>query len=168
MAMMKASASFDTTEIERKLGKIDEEIKKRIDAVMDYNAIWGTAWMKLNAPWTDDTGAARASLIAIAANEGSAHTITVAHGVKYGIWLEVANSGRFQILAPAIREISRNVMKSFEGMLSGNPPNIGNPTRTIPPVARKIARKGTARKSGKQHGVRKLKPGQGQQGRRGR
>jgi hypothetical protein len=152
--LAKAEVSYDSRELEHRLDKI-RDIDKQIDRIIDYNALWGTAWMKLNAPWTDDTGAARASLIAIAANRGSTHTITVAHGVSYGIWLEVANSGRFQILAPAMRAIAANVLRSMTGLLSGNPPNIGAPTRVIPPVARKVARKGTSRKSGHRRG----KPG---------
>lgn len=167
MTLMKASVDWDTSELERKMHKILDDVDNQINHIMDYNAVWGTAWMKLNAPWTDETGAARASLIAVAAHEGSQRTITVAHGVHYGIWLEVANSGRFQILAPAMRAIAHNVMQSFEGLLSGNPPNIGSPVRTIPPQARKVARKGTARKSGKAHGARRAKPG-ANRNRRGR
>lgn len=152
MTMMKASVTYDTSELERKLSKVTRDVDKQIDTIFDYNALWGTAWMKLNAPWTDDTGAARASLTALALNHGSQHEILLAHGVKYGIWLEVANSGRFQILSPAMRAIGANVMKSMEGLISGNPPNVGTPTRTIPPQARKVARKGTSRKSGGRKG----------------
>jgi hypothetical protein len=165
MSMAKASATWDTRELEEKLRRIGSDVDNQIDRIFDYNAAWGTTWMKLNAPWTDDTGAARSSLIAVAASRGSSHEITVAHGVHYGIWLEVANSGRFQILNPAMRAIGTNVMKSMTGLLDGNPPNLGSPTRTIPPVARKVARKGTSKKSGKAHGVRKLKPGANKSGR---
>jgi len=135
--LMKASVDFDTSELERKTKKIMDDVDRKIDIIMDYNAVWGTAWMKINAPWTDDTSAARTSLIAIAARSGSSREITVAHGVNYGIWLEVANSGRFQILAPAIRAISRNVLKSFEGLLNDSPPRIGAPIKEIPPQPRK-------------------------------
>ena len=130
---MKADVQFDTEELERKTKKILDDVDKKIDIIIDYNAAWGTSWMKINAPWTDDTGAARASLTATPGHR----EITVSHGVHYGIWLEVANSGRFQILAPAIRAISRNVLKSFEGLMSDSPPRIGPPIKEIAPQPRK-------------------------------
>lgn len=155
MTIMKAAITFDTGDLECNLKKLPGDINKRLDTVFDYNSQWGTTWMKLNAPWTDDTGAARASLIAVAASQQSQHTITVAHGVSYGIWLEVANSGKFAILGPAMRIIGANVMKSMQGMLDGKPPNIGAPIQQIPPVARKakpVTNKSGNRRSRKQYG----------------
>lgn len=161
MTLVKASVTFDSTDLERKLKKLPGDIEKQIDKIFDYNAQWGTTWMKLNAPWTDNTGAARASLIAVAVSQSSSHTITVAHGVSYGIWLEVANSGKFQILGPAMRIIGQNVMKSMQGMLDGKPPNIGSPIQQIPPVAHKakpVTNKSGNRRSRKKYAQRKQTP----------
>src|SRR5688500_10891929 len=66
--------------------------------VLQEQAAEAEAWMKANAPWQDRTGAARAGLTATV--EGNA--VTLAHGVDYGLWLEIANQGRFAIIAPAI------------------------------------------------------------------
>jgi hypothetical protein len=152
MPVMKASVTFNTVEydkLKRNVNRVSNNLDDQISLVCSYFADWGTAWMKINAPWTDDTGAARASLIAIAASQGSQHEITVINAVSYGIWLEVANSGRFQILGPAMRTIGANLMKSMQGILDGKPPNVGPPVVEIPPVARKTARpKQTTNKSG--------------------
>lgn len=73
------------------------------------------AWAKQNAPWQDRTGAARAGLHATA--EGT--TITLAHGVPYGIWLEVANGGRYAIIAQAIDQFGASYMGDLQRMVAG-------------------------------------------------
>lgn len=61
------------------------------------------AWAKANAPWTDRTGAARATLHASVEESGFAiGQIVLAHGVDYGVWLEIAHGGQYAIIAPAI------------------------------------------------------------------
>src|SRR5436190_3258376 len=59
-------------------------------------------WAKENAPWTDRTGDARERLHATVEETGPIGTIVLAHGVDYGLWLEIANGGRYAIIAPAI------------------------------------------------------------------
>src|SRR6478609_1549167 len=50
-------------------------------------------YMKSEAPWEDQTGAARDGLRAEAFKDGSTHVITLYHTVDYGIWLEVRYNG---------------------------------------------------------------------------
>lgn len=60
-------------------------------------------WAQENAPWQDRSGDARALLKAEVVEEvGSIGMIVLQHGVEYGIWLEVANQGKYAIIAPAI------------------------------------------------------------------
>ena len=61
-------------------------------------------WAKDNAPWTDRTGAARAGLHVTVDKSGPLAQITLAHGdnVPYGVWLEIANGGKYAIIALAI------------------------------------------------------------------
>lgn len=61
------------------------------------------AWMKDNAPWTDRTGNARQTLTA-EAEEVSLDMVSIilAHGMDYGIWLELAHGGAWAIIGPAL------------------------------------------------------------------
>lgn len=76
-------------------------------------------WAKANAPWQDRTGAARAGLHATVEETGQIGTITLAHGVDYGLWLEIANGGRFAIIAQAIDKFGVELMQELQQMVSG-------------------------------------------------
>lgn len=82
------------------------------------------AYAKTNAPWQDRTGAARASLSATVEETGPIGTIVLSHGVDYGIWLEVANGGRFAIIAPTIDAFGPRTMRSLQNMI-----NLGHAAR---------------------------------------
>lgn len=71
-----------------------------------------------NRKWTDRTGAARQRLIGGAATTGSGYRIYLAHGVDYGIWLELANEKRFSIIPHAIEYVGTfEIMPSFEKLI---------------------------------------------------
>lgn len=82
------------------------------------NAAEMEAWAKANAPWTDRTGAARAGLHATVEATGQIGTIVLSHGVDYGLWLEIANGGRFSIIAKAIDMFGPKFMQDLQRMLS--------------------------------------------------
>lgn len=67
---------------------------------------------KINAPWTDRTGNARAGLHAETLVGEGARTfeLVVAHSVFYGLWLEVRFSGKFAIIMPTINYIGMILM----------------------------------------------------------
>lgn len=58
--------------------------------------------MKANRPWTDRTGMAKARLDANVTINPREITIVLSHGVDYGVWLELARSKRYAIIAPTI------------------------------------------------------------------
>lgn len=57
---------------------------------------------KHNAPWEDQTTQARAQLFMTAYRSDEAIGFFVAHGVQYGVYLELANDGKYEILRPTI------------------------------------------------------------------
>jgi hypothetical protein len=60
-------------------------------------------WARANAPWMDRTGDARALLDAhVDETVGPIGMVVIQHGVPYGLWLEIANQGRYAIIAPTI------------------------------------------------------------------
>lgn len=74
--------------------------------------------MKSTAPWTDRTGEARRRLSAKSEKVENGYQITLAHGVDYGINLELDHEKRYAVIQPTILEKSNEVMQGFEGLLS--------------------------------------------------
>lgn len=116
--MARISFTFDDRRMRQKVQSMDSRVNQAIGAVVDYHGLLGEGAMRSNAVWTDRTGAARSSLSTDVEHSGSKHTITFAHGVHYGIWLEIANSGRYQVIMPTIREVGPMLMNNLRGLLS--------------------------------------------------
>ena len=75
--------------------------------------------MKSNRPWTDRTGMAKALLSAKVSQPSSdVVRITLAHGVDYGIWLELANGKNYAIIAPTIREEGPRIVGDLNDLMS--------------------------------------------------
>lgn len=111
--MMNITFEFDDREIQRNIAVLDKKTQTAIKAAFAFQAGRSTAWMKTNAPWTDRTSAARNGLHATPRFSSSRFELLLAHAVSYGIWLEVANSGRYQIILPALRQAA----KELQGLL---------------------------------------------------
>lgn len=75
--------------------------------------------MKINRPWTDRTNMAKALLSAKVSqpNQGLIR-ITLAHGVDYGIWLELAHGKNYAIIAPTIRDEGPRVVGDLDNLMS--------------------------------------------------
>jgi len=101
----------------RSLREGDERVRAKIKAVMEYKAPQVENYMKINAPWTDQTGNARQGLRAQPFEEGSNLGIILFHQVPYGIWLELKNSGEYAIIEPTVASQGPEVMKSIERIL---------------------------------------------------
>lgn len=92
-------------EVLANLYKWATEKRAGVDAVSKVTASNMQNFARLNRPWKDQTGNARAGL-----NGGSYWEnaeilkIYIAHSMEYGVFLELANSGNYAILEPTIRE----------------------------------------------------------------
>lgn len=75
-------------------------------------------WAKANASWQDRTGAARAGLKATVEETDLISEITLAHGVDYGVWLELAHGGKNAIIAPAIDAFAPRVWRDIQNMMN--------------------------------------------------
>lgn len=95
----------------------NEKVNDAVMAVLEYKAPEVEAHMKINAPWTDQTGNARQGLAARAYDTGDNKGIVLFHQVPYGIWLEVKHSGRYATILPTIQVMGPEVMKSLENIL---------------------------------------------------
>lgn len=71
-----------------------------------------------NRKWTDRTGAARQRLTGGAERIDAGYRIYLAHGVDYGIWLELAHEKRFSIIPQAIEYVGAfEIMPGFERLM---------------------------------------------------
>jgi hypothetical protein len=60
------------------------------------------AYAKANAPWTDRTGTARQTLFTATEIAKDMVTLYLSHGMEYGKFLELCNSGRYAIVMPTL------------------------------------------------------------------
>ncbi|WPD20180.1 hypothetical protein [Thermaerobacter composti] len=77
------------------------------------------AHMKREAPWEDRTGNARNGLFAGASFDGHTVRIRLGHTVHYGVYLELANEGRYAIIGPTRRKFEADLKRSFEELWRG-------------------------------------------------
>jgi hypothetical protein len=78
-------------------------------------------WAKANAPWEDDTGAARAGLNAIVkSSPGVIAEIVLQYGddIDYGVWLELAHGGKFGIISKAIDVYGPIFMQDMQNLVN--------------------------------------------------
>lgn len=77
------------------------------------------SYMKNNRPWTDRTGMAKTTLNARVSQPSSNKVrIILAHGVSYGMWLELAHGGKYNIIKRTIDTEGPKVLKSFTGLMA--------------------------------------------------
>lgn len=100
------------------LNKGEERVNREVETLLRYYAPEIENWMKSNASWTDQTGAARNGLAARFYSDGSGRGIVLFHQVPYGVWLEVRFSGRYAIINPALQEWGPRVMTGMKDMLT--------------------------------------------------
>lgn len=98
------------------------ELSSKADAAMwkyvETGALQVQNYARAHRPWTDRTGAARQRLTGTPSARPGGYRITLAHGVDYGIWLELAHEKRFAIIEPTIKAKGPNIMEGFDNLLS--------------------------------------------------
>lgn len=127
--MGKVDFKYDSIELTKNIAEFGAEINKSITLTTDFGATKGVAAMKTGAPWTDRTGNARTGLSATPSHSGTSaigfatHQIVFAHAMNYGIWLEIANSGKYQIIMPVLLQTGKAIMDALDAMFN----NLGLP-----------------------------------------
>jgi hypothetical protein len=95
-------------------GGVDRFLKN----VMQLHAPRVEGYARRNAKWHDRTGNARSGLRGIAESQTNGpYKIILAHGVPYGIYLEVRWSGRLGIINPTLAAEGPEVMRTVSAGL---------------------------------------------------
>lgn len=75
--------------------------------------------MKINRLWTDRTGLAKSTLKSFVSQPSKDKIrITLAHGVDYGIWLELAHEKNYAIIGPTIDHEGPSVIDGLKDLMS--------------------------------------------------
>lgn len=115
--MAKMTAKFDMGQIKSRVHGTEEKVDRVLKGMTAFHATEGVKYMKEQAPWTDRTTAARNGLFTVPRSLKTKHEITFSHTVPYGIWLEIANSGKYQVIMPSVRHIGNLYMDRLRGMM---------------------------------------------------
>lgn len=88
--------------------------------VAEARAADGEAWMKQNASWTDRTGQTRAGLhVDVAQAPAILAELTFAYGEREpGIWLEIANAGRYGIISRSVDYWGPKLMQDVQRIVN--------------------------------------------------
>lgn len=73
-------------------------------------------YAKANAPWMDRTGNARQTLFTVTDFARNVVTLYLSHGMEYGKWLELRNSGRYAIVMPTLEAHYGQVMQALDDL----------------------------------------------------
>ena len=76
------------------------------------------SYAKEHRPWTDRTGAARQRLLGAVETTSTGYRVSLAHGVDYGIFLEMANEKKYAILEPTVRLKGPDAVKGMDNLLN--------------------------------------------------
>lgn len=116
LVQLGAKFKYDDGELKRNIRGLERKVDSSVRMIVEINASRGEAYMKTNAPWTDQTGAARSGLHTVTDHSPSKHSILFSHTMEYGIWLEVKNSGEYEIIMPSVRETGRQLMGDLNNL----------------------------------------------------
>jgi hypothetical protein len=93
-------------------------LDRAVTAAVEYQATKAETYMRTRASWTDRTGNARNGLHTSTQHQAMhRHRIICAHGVSYGIWLEVRFSGRYSIVPETVQVQGKELMALIGGLL---------------------------------------------------
>ena len=107
---------FDFSELYENLGKFPSQLEK---ALMQYAK---TAAAKLRGqavrdrPWTDRTAQARQRLHTDVKRIDTGIRIILAHGVSYGVYLELAHEKRYAVIYPTLLKEGPGVMRGMQNL----------------------------------------------------
>lgn len=113
----KSVFDFEMGVMQGRIEELDGKLDLATKAAFQEVALFADGYMKSTAPWTDRTGAARAGLHTNTQFAGHRYEIILAHAVSYGIWLEVANNGRYQVIMPSVKVATDRLAHHLQGMM---------------------------------------------------
>lgn len=115
---MAIKIDYNSSTLNKNILEMSTKIGAAVLMLANTEAARLESYMKLNRPWTDRTGMAKATLkTSVSQPSKDKIRITLAHGVDYGIWLELAHGKNWAIIGPTINQEGPEVIKHFKGLM---------------------------------------------------
>lgn len=115
---MASGFSMDTSDLLKGLTSIESKASMAIRMLAEQGAEILRDSAQENRKWTDRTGHARQRLSGSVSTIASGYRIYLAHGVDYGIWLELAHGKRFAIIPQTLEYVGTfEIMPGFKKLL---------------------------------------------------
>lgn len=111
-------ARIDTSDVESGLRTLEQKVKAGLLIYGETVAKDFESYAKSHRPWTDRTGAARQRLNGYTESILNGIRICIAHGVSYGIFLELAHEKKYAILEPTVRLKANDAINGIRKMFS--------------------------------------------------
>lgn len=108
---------LDDSDLRRGLNNLKDRIEAASLMYGETVAKDFESYAKSHRPWTDRTGNARQRLHGYTGKVPNGVRIYIAHGVEYGIFLELAHEKKYAILEPTIRLKSNDAMQGMQALL---------------------------------------------------
>ena len=99
-----------------------EKFKNKAEAAFEILCMNGAqkmeSYAKEHRPWKDRTGNARQRLKGSWKKVDKGYQIEIAHGVNYGVWLEVRHERRYAILKPTVEKVGYGeILPAFNNLI---------------------------------------------------
>ena len=110
---------YDQSKLSQNMSNFSVKIGAAVLMYAHTQAVKIESSMKRNRPWTDRTGIAKATLRTVVTRPSeNIIRITLAHGVNYGIWLELAHEKKYAIIAPTLEKEAPKVVDGLSNLMS--------------------------------------------------
>lgn len=110
---------YNGSNLDAGLSKLSEKVGAAVLIYMATKAPEIEAKMKINRPWIDRTNMAKNLLnVKVSQPEKTKIRMTLAHGVTYGMWLELAHSGNYAIIRPTLDAEAPKVIQQMGDLMS--------------------------------------------------
>lgn len=97
--------------------RYESAVRKGVHSQLQYWAPVVEEEAKRDAPWTDRTANARQTLHGMVTETPDKTRLSLGHGVDYGLWLEIANGGRYGIVKKVLERHYGDIMQSIRDLL---------------------------------------------------
>lgn len=117
--MSSSRFTFDADNLVRNLNNFEDRVSASLRMFAETSALELEGYAKEHAPWKDRSGAARQRLTGRATQTSTGFRIQLAHGVNYGIYLELGHEKNFAIIYPTIEYVgSTQIMPALRNFMN--------------------------------------------------
>lgn len=109
-------------DVNKVITNFKEWVARRVAAAQAVGEAWAGKMeqaAKDQALWDDRTGHARQGLFGRCFIQGDDLVIILAHSVDYGIFLELANDGKYAVVDPLVKHYSPQIFAEMKALFAG-------------------------------------------------